>query len=257
MNIVQLEDRMMQWIDRARSARFTNTEKDNAVNTAIDQFFYDRYDNIKQHKFYSFELIQRVRDDLRTLVKTAPLVPTGNLVTYPIDYKHELSFDTIVNGIQKSSRMVSYDEYRIIKSNSFQEPTIEYPVHFEDQNGINVDFGPTGTFTSSILTYLIAPTLVFVSDVPITAGPTALTIGLTYYVTIGTVTHNAIVYTVGQTFVAVSTVLTGTGTVINIVNTNLPDSTHEEIAKLASSIIIGEVSDYTKSKFTEQEANKS
>jgi hypothetical protein len=257
MNIVELENRMMQWVDRARSARFTEIEKDNAVNTAIDQFFYDRYDNIKQHKMYSFEFIQRVRDDLRTLVKTAPLTPSGNLVTYPSDYKHELSFDTIVNGIQKSSRMVSYDEYRIIKSNTFQEPTIEYPVHFEDQNGINVDFGGTGTFSSAILTYLIAPAIVFVSTVPIVAGPAVLTIGLTYYVTTNTVTHNAITYQVGQTFIAVNTALTGIGTVINIVNTDLPVSTHEELAKLAASIIIGEVENYSKSKWSEAEANKS
>jgi uncharacterized protein (UPF0212 family) len=65
------------------------------------------------------------------------------------------------------------------------------------------------------------------------------------------------VYTQGQTFVAANTALTGTGTVINIVNCNLPEHTHEEIAKLAASIIIGEVSDYNKSKFAEQESLKS
>lgn len=223
---------------------------------AIDLFFYDRYNNIKQQKFYSFQFIQRVRDDLRTLVKVLPITPSGNLISYPSDYRHEVSFDAVIDGSQVSSRAVTYNELRIAAKNSFQEPTVAYPVHYEDQNGINVEFGGTGTFSSGILTYLKAPTQVSVSETPITAGPTVLTVGQTYYVTIGTVTHNAVNYTVGQTFVAVNTVLTGTGTVINIVNCDLPDHTHEEICKLAGYILTGTVDQWNKSQQLEREANK-
>lgn len=255
-NIVDLEERMMEYVDRARSARFTNLEKDNAINTAIDWFFYDRYDNIKQRKAYSFEFIQRVRDDLRTLIKTVPLAPSGNIVSYPSDYRHELSFDIIVNGNQVSCRKVSYDEYRIIYSNSFETPTTQYPVNYEDQNGINVDFGGVGTFTSSVLSYLIHPAKVFVSNTNISAGPSVLTIGQTYYVNSGSVTVNSVTYNQGQDFVATVTAMTGTGTVINIVNPNLPQHTWEELAKYGAQVLTGSISDFNKSKWTEQEANK-
>ena len=256
-NIVDLQERMLEYLTRAKSARFSNLEKDNAINTAIDWFFYDRYDNIKQKKAYSFEFIQRVRDDLRTLIKTITLTPAGNLITYPSDYRHELSFDIVVNGNQVSCRKVSYDEYRIIYSNSFQEPSVQYPVNYEDQNGINVDFGGVGTFTSGILSYLIHPAKVFVSTVNISAGPTVLTIGQTYYVNSGPVTVNSITYQTGQDFVATVTAMTGPGTVINIVNPNLPQHTWEELAKYGAQVLSGSTEDFNKSKWTEQEANKS
>jgi hypothetical protein len=256
-NIVTLEDRMMQYVDRARSARFTNIEKDSAINTAIDWVFYDRYDNIKQKKAYSFEFIQRVRDDLRTLIITQTLTPSGNIVAYPTGYRHELSFDAVINGVQASSRSITYDEYRIVYNNSFQIPTPQYPVHYEDQNGINVDFGGAGTFSAGVLSYLTHPTKVFVSSTIVSAGTNVLTVGFTYYVNLGPVTHNAVVYQTGQTFVAVNTALTGGGNVYQIINPNMPEHLWEEIAKLGSQVLTGSVSDYSKSKWSEQEANKS
>jgi hypothetical protein len=70
------------------------------------------------------------------------------------------------------------------------------------------------------------------------------------------VTYNAVVYTVGQTFVATSTTLSGSGTVIQIVNLNLPEHTWEEIAAIAAKVLTGEIADYQKSKFTASESNQ-
>ena len=78
----------------------------------------------------------------------------------------------------------------------------------------------------------------------IAAGNT-LTNGKTYLVTAATVTNNGNIYSVGEYFVAVGTLLGGVGTVVLVQPSVLPNSMHEELAKRTAANILGSLKDYT------------
>lgn len=256
MNIIEMHTRLEYYVDKSKSPRFlSDFHYDQSLNIAQDKIIQDKYDNIKQHKMYGFQVVQKVRDDLRTIIKTVPIVPVGNVLAYPADYLYEVALAVTIDGVEYSSTSVAYNRVNIQNDNTFTEEIKEEPTHIEDQNGIKVMFGTAGTFTTANLSYLSIPPVMSKGLIDITQGPTALVIGQTYYVTVGTVTHNAVVYTVGQSFVAVNTVLTGTGTVIFIVNCILSVSCHEELCKQAAQILIGSVEGWNQSKFLNNEAN--
>lgn len=256
MNVISMHDRIQFYCDKMLSPRFqSDFHYDQSLNIAQDKIIQDKYDNIKQHKMYGFQVVQKVRDDLRTIVKTVPLVPTGNLLAYPSDYLYELALAVTINGVEYSSTSTAYNRVNVLDENSFTQQTVEHPTHIEDVNGITVMFGTSGTFTAANLSYLSIAPPISKGLVNITASPTALTLGKTYYVTVGTVTVNSVNYSVGQEFLAnVTTVMTGTGTVIEIANCVLPISCHEELCRYASSLLIGTVEGYPQSKFLKSEA---
>lgn len=251
-------NRVEFYIDKVSAPRFSVPKHYlPALNIAIDRYIKDRYDNIHLNKPYSFQVLERIRDELRTIVKNITAAPVGNLIAFPVDYMHAVSLQVIINGIKVPSRASTYSELGVIEENSFEVPTPDEPVHLEDQTGITVRFGGIGIFSSYDLGYIRKPATVFKSTITLSQGPLVLTIGSRYYVITGPVIHNAVLYGPGAEFVAVATGFTGTGTVVEIVNCDLPDNTHEEICKMAAELIEKTVEDYPKSNALEQELNKS
>lgn len=251
-----MQDRIEFYVDKSKSPRFQRGfHYDQALNIAQDKIIQDKYDNVKQHKMYAFQVFQKIRDDLRTIVKTVPITPVGNLIQLPIDYMYEVGLALVINGIKYDSREVTYNEFNGLDDNSFTSITIEEPVHIEDENGIEVSFGLSGTFSSAILSYIKIPSVISLGP-DIKSGLGVLVIGNSYYVTVGTVNDGA-VRVIGSRFVALSSNMTGTGTVIAInaqSNCILPVSCHEELVKYASSLLIGSVEGFDQSKFLGNEA---
>ena len=257
MNIVEQHAKMDLWLDRPRSARFQPGDRDSALISAADRILRDNYDNIRKETGYSFQSVQRLRDQLRSLIVSSTVVPTGNVITYPADYRHELLVQVTLNGIITGSRPTTYDEIESIKANPFEKPELEHPRHLEIGNTAEVFFGTYGTFSAATIHYIKQPVDVFRGTTSIIASPTALTVGVLYYVEVGPVTHNSVIYQAGQTFTAVNTTLTGAGSVIVIVNSELPANMHEEQARVAASILSGDSGDYNRKGMLESENNQS
>jgi hypothetical protein len=217
----------------------------------------DRYDNIRKDTGYSFQSVQRLRDELRSLIISSALIPTGNIITYPADYRHELLLQVTIDGEVKGSRPTTYDELESIRMNPFEKPDIDHVRHLESGQNAEIFYGTFGVFSTSTLHYIKQPVDVFRGTTPITASPSALTVGTLYYVEVGPVTHNSITYQVGQTFTAVNNTLTGAGSVVVIVNSELPENMHEEQARIAASILAGDSADYNRKGMLEGENNQS
>lgn len=258
MNIVELHRKMDLRLDRPRSTRYRSDDRDSAINTATQRIIRDRYDNIRNDTGYSFESVQRLRDELRPLITVANLTPAGNILTYPADYLHELLLQVTVDGTQAGSTPTFYDELEEIKKNPFESPDIDHFYHLET-GGFNVEvfFGTYGNFTAGTLHYIKQPVPVFRGTTSITAGPLVLTVGTLYYVESGPVTHNSVTYQTGQTFTAVNNTLNGPGSVIVIVNSELPDNMHEELVRVAASVLSGDQMEPARKQIIESDIQKS
>jgi len=219
-------------MDKVNSPRFSKVMRDTALNVSQDKFFNTYCD--------TFQLDQYTRDAMRPLVKSGIAVTVvGTTITYPTDYRYMVGLTLTIDGVQKYwPREMLYSEKGPDFENSFEVPTAEYPKVIEDATGLKVFCG-SGTISAATMDYLIQPNEILYSTTAIVAGPTVLTIGATYYVSSSSVVHNAVTYTAGQTFVAVSTVLTGAGTVYLIQNCQFGVGCHEELCKVAAAVLSG------------------
>ena len=254
MNLIQMFRRIDSHSDKARAPRWSIT--DNylfALNVAMSTFINDRVDNIReQRKKYAFETAQRIKDDLRTIVKSSlPITPINGILTVPLDYRYEVGVEVFINGKRTNSVPVTHNELPVLKDNLHTRPSKDRPVHYVDMDGFHLLAGEPGLITVGIISYIIEPSQMYLAEDPAdrTTGLSqdslvALIVGATYYV-ITTAEHNTIFYNPGDTFVAVTTVLTS-GTVHYIVNCQLPAHTHEEICLMAAEILTGRAQKYEK-----------
>lgn len=236
--------------DRESSARFLDDQYMKAINSAINMILEDRLDNIKKPKKYSFEAVQRVRDELYTLVPaTLTITPSGNTLAYPSDYNYFLKLQTTIDGATTWVRPTSYGESGPLGDNPWKKPSNTKPYFDQNVFGFVILRGSAGSFTAGLLDYVKNPDIVSVGKETdkINAGALVLTIGQVYIVYEEAV-HNGVTYAEGQTFTAVSTALTSGIVILNslVVNCNLPVKIHEEVVRLSSAIMNGTISDIQK-----------
>lgn len=149
-------------IDKVQTPRFTSPEKDRVLNYAQDRIIQDRYDNIRRDTGYSFQSLQRVRDEMRTLVTEVPYTPVinqGNYYTFtlPSDYRHEILLQLNLNAQTVTSIPIDYDTFGVAEEDPFNVMTAEYPRHIESgSNQVRVYAG-TGTLAYVVISYLKNP----------------------------------------------------------------------------------------------------
>lgn len=232
--------------DKVRSPRLRqDLDKDQAIAIAQEKAFSSMVD--------LFQFKQYLRDEMRPLVRSGVAATVAaNTFTLPADYRHLLDMRAVIDGVlRRDIRSMNYSENGPVEDNAFTEPEPEYPRWRESSSGITIICG-TGVVSSVEIDYIRKPLIPYYSQTSILAGPSVLTLGQTYYVQQGTVTHNSVVYSAGNdtrpgdTFVAANTALTGTGTVVQIQNCELGESCHEELCKIAAAIISGTVEDYSR-----------
>lgn len=250
MNIIQMIDQVAFLNDREKSARFLDDSYMKAINESIIMILEDRLEPIKKMKRYSFELVQRVRDELYSLIPpTLSIVPAGNTLAYPADYNYFLKLECVIDGATTLCRPTSYGESGTLPENPFKRPA-NNKTYFDQYNaGFLIYRAATGSFTSGKLDYVKNPDTVSIGTDAnkIAAGGAVLIIGSTYIVYEEAV-HAGTTYSEGATFVASATSLTS-GIVILyslVTNCNLPVKIHQEICRLASAIMNGTVEDYNK-----------
>lgn len=255
MNIIQMMERTDFYNDRYKSARFADSNYMDAFNSAAQALFKDKTDNKKIRRPYSFQSSEQMNRELYTLIKTATIVPTGDVVVYPADFEYYAKLSTTISGTTMFCRPATLNEIGPLEQHPLRKPSPSKPYYIETATGLQIYYG-IGTFTSSSLTYLKTPNVMSIGneDDKITAGGAVLTNGVTYMVYADCV-QNGTTYYAGETFVAAGTSLTSGIVILNslIVNCDFPVIVQDEICKKASDIMNGTIEDYNKAMFMQKQ----
>ncbi|MFH0866523.1 MAG: hypothetical protein V1904_10015 [Bacteroidota bacterium] len=266
MNIIQHAEGLDAYIDRVNSPRFSNLLRVRFINAAIGDIMEDRYSNIRNRKGYSFETIQRVRDELYTLVKIkSPMTATGNaypIAQFPTDYKYGLVMKVLINSVEYWALPYMYNMKPVMNLDPFERPKLDYPsrVYFmQDATGFTLYFGTTGVLGNGTLDYLKLPnTCVYGIERDSTyVGPA----GGIACIAIEPLVYAATSYAIGATFtLAVATSITspvgGPAFVTGFTNSDMPATLDEEIMKRASSLMLMSISDYNKEAVIERSSKE-
>lgn len=251
MNTPKMHDRVYLWIDRVGSKRYKRQSVTDAINVACNWFVKDRYDNIKKETGYSFELVERIRQELYTLIVETNIVPTGVRILTPASFVYELVTFVTINGQRIPSQARTYNE-NDLHNNSFMMPDAEHPLHRRSSLGYEYDFGGSGSFTNVQLFFLRRQVDVIFGNIKTAAGAGTLILGQNYYVEDAAIVSNGITYQPDDTFVATSTAFTGTGNVTRFVNCDLPETAHEEVCGYAAAFLSGQHENFNKAMWTEK-----
>lgn len=264
MNIIQMREKIMSYLD-VTSVRFQFSEYEDNIMTAENQIINDRIDNIKklkQQKTYSFQSIQRIRDELYTLVvSNTAIVPTGSLIpigSYPADLRFVLGVKPVINGTRYIADSLSYNEEREVEMNPYKKPQLIEPYrvyYIESGTGLTILFGSSGTFTNSYIDYIKSPVRVNMGTRH--TSSTIFTIGNVLIATEPTV-YNSVTYDPGETITIVAGFLSITSgeVVFGYTNSDLPEVLHEEICKITAGLMGKTIEAYQKGMIIEGEANK-
>ena len=258
MNAILIKERIDFYIDRTRNARYYRYNYDQAVNDAIRIFIEQRAGDKKQVQGLSYQAEQQITDELYTLVAVQNAAPTADVALYPSDYYFLTSLYATIGGSSVVVTPTTENKLGKLLQNSFLSPSDEEPRYLQGATGFSIYHG-SGTISSVELNYLKRPaTFTIGTESQLIGSGTTLTISSVYIATNNSV-HAGITYYPGDEFTASSTTLTS-GQVILASNTTTvatPAKTHEEISKMAASIMVGTSADYTKNAFIQSQANKS
>ena len=263
-NVVQMHAAIKAKIDFTGNPRHASRDYDKAINEAIEQIVNDRYDNIKKQlaKQYSVESIQRVRDELYTLIVSATITPAADIAAYPAaTYKHLLMMSALINTVARPVRARTYDEYQELILNSFAAPDEENPIFLQESTGFKLYYGSGNTLGDVTLYYMKHPAVVNrgLPDEEISSGTGVISSGVDYIVTTDATIHNSITYYIGEIFTSADTNLAAGSVVLRSLTTDcyLPDTAHKEVIDEAATIMEGWVDDYPSKQSLDFDANKS
>jgi hypothetical protein len=262
MNAIQLKNRVDFYLDMTRAARFTFAEYNIAVNDTIEKFVTETMGDPSHRTPENFQWVQQLRDDLYTLLKTAaPTLASGTSITTPYytsgvstypnpaDYYALVRLTLITSGKTIYARPTSENEIGPLLEDSFRHPSDVKVYYTEDSTGVRIYRGTTAP-TSASLTYIKTPaTFSCGAETQLIDGGPAVTLtnAATYYATEVSV-YNGVTYQIGATITGVAgLVYLTSGQVILVSNTtpcDLPDRTHEEIAKRAAATMLLTTANY-------------
>lgn len=259
-NVVQMHEEIKKKQDFVNNPRFGSRAYDDAINEAVEQMVNDRYDNFKRRKSYSVESVQRVKDELYTIILDAvTLSKVGDVAAFPVDYKHTLLMTADVNSVTQVVVPVPFDELRHRMDNTFTAPDAENPIFTQASNGFTLYHG-SNTLGDVKLTYMKHPATVSrgLPDELLTSAD-ALTGAASYIAVEDDTVQNSVTYYTGEVFTAVGTVLTSGSVVLRSDTTDcdLPGTAHKEVIDLAAAIMEGWVDEFQSKQSLEFDATKS
>ena len=251
MNIISQKERVDFYMDRSRAPRFSLLQYNMAFREVVMAFFDEhRKDEIG------------IRDNLYTLLTTAtPTVTTTTTTStytishfnYPSNYHFFNNLQVYVDGELARVLPIKGDEINPVLLDSFKRPSNTKIYQKEDATGYSLYRGVGGTCTASF-EYLKAPAEPYLgndSDYIQTGG--TLVFGTSYTVFDPSVVAG-VTYNPGDVFTASVTTLTS-GKVIPtsiLVDCDLPDTVHEDIAKMVAEYMSGSVENFNKAAFSEK-----
>lgn len=268
MNAIQFYNAISLYINETHTSRFYFSEINKAVNDAIMKKIDKITDSTNQGA--GIDKIQKFRDELYTLmtksVRTVTNTATINSIvkedhiTFPADYQTYAGLSLTINSVTTYGRDTTYGEIGPLLECSFRVPTNKKPYFLEDVTGLRLFRGTSSTISNATLYYVRIPATFNMGTESqiINYGTAVLTIN-TAYIAYEVSVYNGVTYKEGDEFTTngVLTDLTS-GAVIKKSNTttcDLPEKCHDELAKMAAEILLGTVSAFDNSAFTEKEAS--
>jgi hypothetical protein len=268
MNAIEMGYAIDFYTNLTHSSRFYNIEKNQAVQDAIMKKIDSIVDTNNPNPLIGTDRLQKFRDELYTLMKQGTLTVTNtgaynddvyiNHANFPTDYQTYAGLTLTIGGNTTYAReTMTYGNKGSILECSFRKPTNTKPYFLEDSTGLKIYKGDSTAISLAILDYIKVPATfnLGMESQYISAGAGVLTAAATY-IAVEESVHNAITRLPGTSFVAVNTNLTS-GQVVLASNTTpceLPAKCHEEIAKMAASILLGTTSAFDNSAYVEKES---
>jgi hypothetical protein len=263
MNIIEMHETTRNLMDQVGSPRFTYDQYDTAIKNATDDIIADKVGNLKKRKPYSFQSIQQIRDELYTLVKNVNMPMASNLLPVASlnalgDYRFALLPRVTISGVQYYCEPLSFDELPVIERDPYKRPKLTEPYkiyYIENNTGITINPGPTGTCSNMNLDYIGKPADVFHG---ILWGPGHNFIVGDVVLAVEETVYNLLTYYPGQAITIVGAALAiTTGLVaISYVNSPMPEVTHKEICMKACTYLGMPVEMYQRVQATEMARNQ-
>jgi hypothetical protein len=273
MNILKIHDMVKFWIDEYQSPRQEDAEIDSAIWSAAKQMTEERYDGSRlNHMGDTYDNSQRVRDELYTLVrKTSKLgldaidlnADFRMLISdLPDDYKYLLAFEITDDD---ATAAVLLEPWRVVEAvpidwkrdwlirNPYRKPKATGPFtrDYYEQSATSFQIYTEGVPERAFLEYLAEPVENFIGTEHSTSPSPSSTVEAIAASDDCTVYGTPYAYGTQHQISSGSTI-TGTWQ-INIINTDLPDTLHDELAKKAAILLLERVDLVQKAQLFQQE----
>jgi len=238
MNIVESYNLFKQLLDEVATTRIDIQEFINLYKLAESDIIENRIDPIKNPRSKNIYLqsVQRVREELKTLVKEATVKTiTNNIWSYPSNYKHYLLFQLNIDNEIKTARPITFDWLGANFENPHTSPNDNRVKFIEKSTGIEFYRG-TGNYitTNSRFEYIAEQIKVYWDEIALTGNQTFV-VGQEIYIVSGPdIIYNTITYKAGDVFTIITgltTVNLGTTIVNKIQSTELSKYLHNEIVR--------------------------
>lgn len=258
MNSIALKERIDFYLDRSRTSRFTFNTYNLAVREAQMQYFDAFKDDAVGVRENLYTLKVDVTPTMTVLQTTSNYIV--NHINYPADYHYFQVMNIFVDGVLAEVSPTDDDQLNRQLQNTFTAPTNKYISQREDATGWKIYRGTTGTPTCEF-TYLKSPSDFYIgneSDL-IDEGTGVLNF-FTSYTAVEESVYNGITYNPADRFTTngVTTDLTSGQVILTsvLVDSNLPETVHEDLAKKVADLMSGSIADYNKAGFVNNEINK-
>lgn len=267
MNPIQLKQRIDFYNDLTRNARFTFTEYAIAVNDVVQEFIFENLGDKENRNPKNFQWIDRINDQLYTLIKTAtPALVAGTAITnkyyttkvstlaFPNDYSDFVALNLIIDGLTVYGRPTSFNKLQPLLRDSFKHPTSDNIFYNWNSTGLSIYYN--GTASAASLVYIKGAVDYSIGqEANLIDGPVLLSAG-SYYATAPSV-YNGVSYQIGSVITGGFTLSSGQVIPVSVTSPiDLPSQVHEEIAKRASVKMLIASGNYPSAQAVQSEASK-
>jgi len=255
MNPIEIKQRIEFYIDLSRSPRFNFQDYNMAFNDSMYEYISQQVGLSDQRNPQSVQLIQRIRDNLYTLIKTNNPTPTDGTTVVgqyysskptslpiPSDYDTFLLLQYTISSVTYYARPTTFNELGPLIDDSFNHPTNSMAYFNETTSALTLWRGTAGTVSSALLTYIKTPNVFSIGQDNQIISPSVLATG-SYYA-LETCVFNSVTYYMGQIITGNNVLALTSGTVILVSNTTaceLPPKTHEILSKWSAAKMLTSV----------------
>jgi hypothetical protein len=257
MNAISSYERVMSYLDRSRTSRFTFNQINITfvmVQKKIVEFFKDQPDEVRK---YLYTLKTDATPAVTTLQTTSDYIVSH--INYPADYYYFQVMNVFIDGTLAEVTPTDDDQLNRQLQNTYTAPTNKYIFQREDATGWKVYRGTTGTPTCE-LTYLKTPSNFYMgNESNLIDDGVGVLAPFTNYTVVNQSEYNGVTYNPADTFTTNSTQDLTSGQVILtsiLVDSNLPEQVQEKMCWVVAGILSGDISDFNKAMFVDKEVNK-
>jgi hypothetical protein len=241
-----------------------------AFNDSMYEYISQQVGLSDQRLPQNVQLIQRIRDNLYTLIKTNNPTPADGTTVVgqyysakptalpiPADYDTFLLLQYTISSVTYYARPTSFNELGPLLDDSFNHPTNSMGYFNETTSALTLWRGTSGTVSSALLTYIKTPNTFSIGQDNQIVSPSVLPTG-SYYA-LETCVFDSVTYYMGQTITGNGAKVLTSGTVILVSNTTaceLPPKVHEILCKWTSAKLLKSIGLFSESQAIDSDVVK-